>query len=212
MGLIKVGLVFFLFLSAFDQKTNAQTPMEGGFYKIEPSASDLPEVERAINSSVVKSYGSYSFNISESQIDFGKIVPTNPLTRKNTIKTNSSTKYFLKAYENHQLLSPKSGVIPDATCDSGTCSEQTSSIWKSILAYGFGFHCKNTEGNCGQEFLTPDSYIQFADKSKNEPYNYFLSDVTGKNQLEITYKLNISSKQKPGSYSNNLTLLFLPSY
>lgn len=208
-----VGVVFLLFLLVFSQKVNAQTPMEGVLYRIEPSVSDLPEIEQVNSKSEVKSYGSYSFGISESLIDFGRIVPTNPLTRKNIINLDSSkTRYFLKAYENHQLLYPRSGIVADTKCDSGTCSEQTSSVWKNILAYGFGFHCEVVNGNCGQEFLDSDSYIQFSDKSKNEPYNRLLSGASGKKQLEITYKLNISSKQKPGAYSNNITLLALPGY
>lgn len=213
MGFIKAGVVFLLFFLVFIQKVNAQTPMEAGLYKIEPNASDLPEIEQTHSSSVVKSYGSYSFGISESLIDFGKIVPTNPLTRKNVVNLDSpAARYFLKTYEDHQLLSPKSGSIADTTCDSGTCSEQTSSVWKNVLAFGFGFHCRNINGACGQEFLSDDYFMQFADKSKNEPYNSLLSGASGKNQLEITYKLNISSKQKPGAYSNNVTLLALPGY
>lgn len=187
--------------------------MRGGLYKIDPGSSDLQVVEQEKDNSVVKTYGSYSFGISESLIDFGKIVPTNPLIRKNIINLNSSkTNYFLKAYENHQLLSPKSGVVADTTCDSGTCSEQTSFAWKNVLAFGFGFNCESVNNNCGQEFLNIDSYMQFADKSKNEPYNSLLTMASGKNQLELTYKLNISSQQRPGAYSNSVTLLALPSY
>lgn len=202
-----------LFIQAFSQTTHAQTLMKANPYKIEPIPIDEKIIEEPKSLPIIRSYGAYSFGISESLIDFGDIIPTNPLTRKNVIYLDSSkAKYFLKAYENHQLLSPKSGTIADATCDNNTCSEQTSSVWKNVLAFGFGFNCKNLNGDCGQEFLNSDSYMQFADKSRNELYNNLLSGIKGKNQLEITYKLNISSKQRPGAYSNNVTFLALPSY
>lgn len=204
-------LSLFLFTA---QTVFAQTPMQAGLYRIESNQDDVASVNPPIPTiNDVKSYGSYSFDISESLIDFGKIIPTNPLERKNNINIDSTdTSYYLKAYENHPLLSPASGTIPDTTCDNGSCSEQISSIWKNILAFGLGFNCQGDQNNCGNQFPTLDSFMQFADQSRSEDYNTLLSDVYGKNSLELTYKLNISTQQKPGAYSNSLTILTLPSY
>lgn len=205
-------LLFLLALIAFSNQVYAQTPMEGGYYKIEQTQVDDQTNQDSVSPPKdVKSYGSYSFEISESLIDFGQITPTNPLTRKNTVKIDSDRGYFLKAYENHQLISSQGETIPDTTCDSGSCTEKTSDVWKSTLTYGFGFNCKGSN-SCGQDYLTDDTFSQFANKSRNETYNTLSSGSKGSNKINLTYKLNISSMQRPGSYSNTITMIYLPEY
>lgn len=213
MRFIKTWLIGSFFLFASLQTANAQTPMQQGLYRIEINQTkSSPNNEAQNNKPEIKTFGSYSFSISESLIDFGKIVPTNPLVRKNKIIINSATtKYYLKAYENHQLLSPKSGTIIDTICDDGSCNEQKSSTWKNILAFGFGFRCSGISF-CNQQFSDDDSFMQFADSSKYESPNNLMRDEFGKKEIALTYKLNISPKQRPGSYSNSVTYLTLPSY
>lgn len=213
MSFIKSGFLVFLLLFFFVSKVYAQTPMEGGIYRIEPELIQEKTVSQATIVSDLTKFGDYSFDISDSLLDFGKPLPTNPVIRSNSIKVNSgSVSYFLKAYENHQLLSPKSGsIIPDTICDQADCSENTSSIWKSVLIYGFGYRCEGTS-TCGQSFPNQDSFKQFANKSKDEIPQHLINEDTSENNVDISYKINISSKESSQTYSNVVTFLLLPSF
>lgn len=213
MGLVKLCLLFLVLFLVSATNSIATGPMESGIYKIDQTQfDDSAAQDKPDSQPLVKSSGSYTFAISESVMDFGQITPTNPLTRKNIVNINSNERYFLKTYENHQLASSQGETIPDTTCDGGNCTEQTPDIWKSVISYGFGFNCQSDKNNCDEDFLSDNSFSQFANKSRNEPYNSLLSGASGANQLELTYKLNISSQQKPATYSNTVTLLLLPSY
>ncbi len=84
----------------------------------------------------------FRFAISSTSISFGTLTATNPVTRTNTltISNGSAFGYAIQAYENHQLLDPGHGqVIPDTTCDNGSCSETTAATWNTVLTYGFGY-------------------------------------------------------------------------
>lgn len=159
----------------------------------------------------------FRFIISSTEINFGDLTPTNPITRNNTLTvTNQSAGgYTVKVYENHQLLVPSTGaLIPDTTCDHGTCTESTADTWTSSLTYGFGYRCDAVTTNyCDSSFTTSTNYRQFADKSKSETEQTVMSGATGRTQQStITYKANISTAQSAGLYSNVLTYIATPTY
>ncbi|MCL4354392.1 hypothetical protein M1349_02865 [Patescibacteria group bacterium] len=157
----------------------------------------------------------FSFSISDLDIDFGIIDPTSPVSRTNILSVDNQTAggYVVTGYENHQLLIPASGdLIPDTSCDNGLCTETTSGPWvgtETSLTYGFGYRCDAITTNyCSADFNTADYYKQFADISKDEtPQTIFSNTSTvGKSQqAQITYKVNVSSTQKSGRYSNIIT-------
>lgn len=159
----------------------------------------------------------FYFSISNILIDFGTLTPTNPITRASTltIDNQSAEGYIVTASENHQLLDPASGaLIPDTTCDAGTCDENTSAAWTSNLTYGFGYRCDAIGTNhCASGFTTATFYKQFADQSKNENAVTVMEGESGRNQqVEITYKVNISSSQPSGLYTNNITYIATPTF
>ncbi len=172
--------------------------------------------------------GAFTFTISSRIVDFGVLVPTNPITRKITL-TVSNTKapgYQVTASQNHppQNLRTKD-LIPDTTCDNGTCTQIKASDWESALTYGFGYRCDSLSiltkngpsADCRKDdssFVnSPNSYKQFADESKKEKAVVVLKGERGRNQRAgITYKVNISTSQATGSYENTATYIATPTF
>ncbi len=164
--------------------------------------------------------GVFSFGISNTLIDFGTLTPTNPVTRTTTLTVSNTTAagFTVTGSENHQLLVSKTGaIIPDTTCDKGTCSETTASEWNNSLTYGFGFRCDASSKGCVAEDLSfyqnPLFFKQFADSSKKEKAVKIISGGKGKNQkATVTYKVNISSNQPAGLYTNSITYIAIPTF
>jgi hypothetical protein len=162
--------------------------------------------------------GSFSFSISNTIIDFGILSPTNPIYRtSNLAVSNQSTNGFIvTAQENHPLqVTASNTLIPDSTCDNGSCSEITPALWVNTLTYGFGYHCDNVTGNnCPVDFNQNDYYKQFPDFSKNEsPQPIMTSSSAEENhESQITYKVNISKTQTSGSYTNTIAYIASPGF
>lgn len=159
----------------------------------------------------------FYFKIDNIVIDFGTLSPTNPVTRTSrlTIDNQSAGGYVVTAQENHQLFVPSSGqIIPDTTCDTGNCNDTTAGLWSNTLTYGFGYRCDPVTTNyCPSDFNTADYYKQFADASKNESPVTVMSGQSGRNQqATITYKVNISSTQPAGLYTNAITYIATPTF
>lgn len=168
-------------------------------------------------SSIIK----FRFSISTTAINFGILTPTAPSTRTNTltISNGSANGYSVTAYENHQLLNPGSGqIIPDTTCDDGSCTETTSAAWTGIdtsLVYGFGYRCDNITGtDCASGFSDSTYYKQFADNSKSETAQSVMTGSNvGKNKAsQITYRVNVSASQPAGLYTNVITYIATPTF
>lgn len=160
----------------------------------------------------------FSFSISSLLIDFGVLDPTTPVTRTNTltVSNGSAFGYSVTASENHELLVPASGqLIPDTTCDDGTCTQSTSAAWASNLTYGFGYRCDNITGtDCASGFSTSTFYKQFADASKSEAPVAVMSgtNVGRSKKVQITYKVNVSTSQAAGLYTNVITYIATPTF
>lgn len=160
---------------------------------------------------------SFSFSISSLFVDFGPVVPGAPVTRTNylTVTNRSAYGYTVLASENHPLRMNPSGVsVPDTTCDSGTCNEQSSATWSSLTTFGFGYRCDNVSGtDCQSGFTNPDDYKQFASSESAELAQPVMRGVNAvKNaQSQITYKINVSTTQPAGSYENAINFIAVPS-
>jgi hypothetical protein len=158
----------------------------------------------------------FSFALSDPLIDFGALSATNPVSRNTTLTISSpGGGYQVFAYQDHTLLSKKNSLIPDTTCDNGSCSENTESIWQNNLTYGFGFRCDPlTKGACMNHFAEENSYKQFSDRGKKEiPQPVMRSDSPVINQqAKLTYRVNISGAQAKETYSNTLTYIAVPNF
>jgi hypothetical protein len=138
---------------------------------------------------------SFGFTVSHDTINFGKPTATNPVIRLLYLTTAPKISYQILVSENHPLVADKN-TIPDTTCDSGSCTEITSSTWISTLTYGFGYRSSTTPEN---------EYKQFPDLSKKEHFEALLQD-------KITYKVNVATTQQQGAYSNVVTYIAVPNF
>lgn len=235
-----IGLFLYLFIGWFalahaDSMSNENFIIDGDFnassgrpsskkYKVNATVGETgPGLYSGKNFTVKAGFeylypidSPFTFSLSESVIDFGILSATNPVTR-NTILTvrNPSGGYNVVGYENHPLLAPSGSRINDTTCDNGSCSEITSALWTNTLTYGFGYRCDNVIGNdCDLGFATADYFKQFADVSKKEhPQTIMTGTVPGqKRQGKVTYKVNISGTQQPGTYINTITYIAAPGF
>lgn len=161
----------------------------------------------------------FSFSISDTKIDFGLLTPTNPVTRSTTLIVNSSSTqgYTVTSAQDHELMNPVNGAkIPDTTCDDGRCTQNLTSKWANVLTYGFGYRCEREKSTCvanDSSFAVKDYFKQFSDTSKDESASTVMSGGAGNNiKATILYKVNISSSQPAGKYSNAITFLATPNY
>lgn len=157
----------------------------------------------------------FSFSISQTVIDFGTLTATNPVTRASdlTISNGSANGYSITASENHQLQVAASGaLIPDATCDNGTCTPTTSAAWTNTLTYGFGYRCDNVTGtDCASGFSDATYYKQFS--ASPSAQTVMSGTNVGKNKKStITYKVNISGTQAAGLYTNTIAYIATPTF
>lgn len=146
----------------------------------------------------------FSFSLSSTLIDFGEITPTDPTTRTTTVRINSgdTSGFSLFALTDHELQSENKKIIPDTTCDNGSCSIKYGSNWDSILTYGFGYRYDSTT-----------DFMQLPNQAKGHLLSPILFDKSSKEiQTTITYKTNISTSQDIGLYTNTLQLIAVPDF
>lgn len=168
-------------------------------------------------------YVSYDFDIenspfvftnSSTQINFGKILPGEPLIRTQSLTALPGSNYAYKilAYENH---SPQKETfsIPDTSCDTGDCTQFISSIWQNPLTYGFGYRCDSVDNNtCSAGFSEEGYFKRFANESAQEIPAEIVSSSSGeKSEAVISYKLNIAGNQEEKGYENFIYLIAVPS-
>lgn len=157
-------------------------------------------------------FAPFSFTISNGVIDFGKLTATNPVIRTSDVGITSNRPYTVFAIQSNPLRLNERTMIPDTTCDNGSCSETTAAPWENTLTYGFGYRCDGKD-TCQKDFKQKTYYRQFSDNTKREIPQVILQDAKGRNeQSKITYKINISGTQQEGSYNNIVTYIATPSY
>lgn len=188
-----------------------------GHIRLSPPAGTAKNAKDDADINDLNQLDFFTFSISNSIIDFGILSPTNPIYRTTNISLSNINKdYIVTAFENNPLLITKSNnIIPDTTCDNGYCSEIRTALWENTLTYGFGYRCDNVTGDsCPIEFDTSNYYKQFPDLSKSESPQIIMSPDPNlqSQEIQITYKVNISKTQPGGSYTNNITYIASPGY
>lgn len=200
------------------KKSNGNYVLNDTGGQIAPGLFSGPNYQVKAGFQYVSSIINFRFSISSNFIDFGLLQPTDPITRTQTltVSNGSAYGYAVDVAENHALLVPSSGaVIPDTTCDGGTCSDTTASAWSNVLTYGFGYRCDNISGtDCSSDFSNSAYYKSFANLANNQTPQAVMSSLNvGKNrQVTITYKVNTSASQSPGNYVNLVRYVATPTY
>lgn len=177
-----------------------------------PSGNDqkpLAKIKIEEQEAVVKPF---VFSISQRLIDFGLLSQTNPITRTAILSVNpgSATGYVVWAFEDHELSSLMSKIIPDTTCDNGSCNNKIASLWDNILSFGFGYRCDNIKGtDCPASF-----YKRFSNLGKGDLPEIVMRGTNNgtEKQTKITYKVNISATQDIGLYKNTIQYIAVPDF
>ena len=88
----------------------------------------------------------FSISSSGSIIDYGKLYPTNPITRDSRLSIDSlgSNGYSVFAFQDHPMTGiSANNIIPNTSCDRGLCSKTTPALWNDSLTYGLGYSCED---------------------------------------------------------------------
>lgn len=224
-------LLFLALILVLPRLAHAQTSSNSDFtiehkeleqrtYHPENEEIQNPRIIKGRNWQAVMGFGDeksehyFSFKISNTLLDYGKLYPTNPILREAILEVEglSTHGYSVLAYEDHPLADATfSNLIPDTSCDRGLCSSFTSAIWKERLTYGFGYTCEDLEKPICFGFENTDFFKRFSDASKNEVYQPVLKAIDGSNsRAKIIHKLNLSSSQKDKIYLNNINYVAIP--
>lgn len=146
----------------------------------------------------------FVFSTSQEIVEFGKLSATNPVIRLSSLTITSQQGYQVFVNEDTPLQMKPSVIIPDTTCDNGSCSESTSALWTNTLTYGFGYHLETME---------KDFYRQFPTNSQNQDLEIlFQGNHAQEKQENITYKVNVSGTYQAGSYHNVITYIATSDY
>lgn len=192
------------------------SPIPNPALAFSPTPIPLPRTKISVGYTDTEPVTDFSFTISDNMINLSPLLPGDVLTRENnlSVQGDPSYMYTIFSYENHQLNNEKKVIIPNTTCDDGTCSRIKASTWTNVLTYGFGYRCEsNTGHDCDSTFQNQDSYRQFSDMSLKEAQTSLAAGITSQRKKEtITYKLNIAGSQMPGYYKNIITYLAIPMY
>ena len=246
-----IGLLGYLFIGLFLPIANGQT-MSNENYKIKMQEfnsisgtttntdytvrSTVGEISPALSEGVnfkvragfenVASTLPFSATLSSDIIDFGTLIPTNPIVRTVDLSVYSLSAYgySVVAFEDHPLQSDPDAsgqTIADTTCDNGDCGAEKAGIWINTLTYGFGYRCDNIIGtDCDKSFSNAEGtlsgsklYKHFADNSNGQSPQSVMSGIGSKNKdIRISYKVNIAGNQAQGIYSNIITFIAIPNF
>ena len=240
IGYWAIGLFAYLFIGLFLSRAAGQT-MSNKDYTIkmqefnavsgavtngdQSTLSPFGAQGAAVSENIASSLP-FSASLSSDIIDFGSLIPTNPIIRTADLSVYSLSLYGYSviASEDHPLkMNPDaSGVnIPDATCDNGECSQEKAGAWINTLTYGFGYRCDNMTGfDCDSSFSNaegtpsgPNFYKHFADTSNAQPPQSVMAGIGAKNKdVRLSYRVNISGTQAIGIYNNIITYIAIPNF
>jgi hypothetical protein len=216
-SILCIGML--LFLDFYSQKVEAAIMLNNEYTLDKQTIEILPAIPtKAIPNhtpqqapfSSKEIEGSIAVKLNEPLIDFGILSATNPIIRKINISVMSSNNsYQVAINQNHPLQNRNNTLIPDTTCDNGSCTQSLPSLWESTLTYGFGYRC---EGKiCNNNFKQKNYYQQIADTAKKEPMQIIFQGIQNQ-QTDLLYKINIPRIQQSGIYSNMITYIITSNY
>lgn len=213
-------LLLFLFLS---QNASFAASMQNDVFQLEltPGAASPTPLKNQTNPTPLLAEpqtllisSPFSFSASDSFLDYGEFIPTEPVIRTISLEVGSKWPYgfVVVGSENHDLRG-QSTSIPDTSCDDGACTATLSSAWTSILTYGFGFSCENPKDSiCAPYKISSSGFRPFANLQKDiksQPI-LFSSKGTSNAKATIKVKVNTSKSQAQEIYQNNLQFVAIP--
>ncbi len=158
----------------------------------------------------------FRFTISNTNMNFGTIVPQVPATQQTvlTVSFGGAGAYQVSTQEESPLKTLAATTIPNTLCNSESdpCTGTSARVWNKNDAYGFGYNM--TGDDIASDFKDANYYRPFSDGSlKESPETIMSSGNVGKNrQSTVTFKVNISPIQAAGSYQTIVKFVATPGY
>lgn len=173
----------------------------------------------------------FSFSISDTNIDFGEMIPNYPSTATTDLSVafGGGGQYQVTVEEQERLKTiVGDNYIDDTCCDvgcssPGKCTETVAAEWNQDATTGFGYKISGediptTFTTCGATCYRPFSDASIPD----EPAVVMSSpnvtvDLSSKpkdiiHQATMTLKLNIDNTQPAGTYQTILNFVATPSF
>ena len=153
--------------------------------------------------------------ISSTTIAFGTLTANTPATDNHNLQVVSDAPggYQVTAQEVTRLanLNYPGFYIPDVLGDSSNITHTSAGAWTSSTTYGFGYTLANVTGT---DAAFTANYRHFADLAFAESPVAVMSNVgtTNNSEITVTYKVNISPAQEPGSYETKVTYILTGTY
>jgi len=165
----------------------------------------------------IKTVSPFTFSISDALITFEGLSANEPQmeTSELTVGLGSATSYKVEAAENYPLThtKDKKTTIADFSGDDGKCAAPNKACsWIVSSTYGFGYNLAGDD--VAGDFVNKTFFKQFANLSDNEPAVVLMEKINigGKRKATVTYKINISERQKTGVYENSVIYTAVPGY
>ncbi len=189
---------------------NEPTPTQQA-QKVEEQPDEVSHSNRVISGDNFVAYLSYDddtgykplvSSISSDSLNFGKIVPGEPLIRTQSIRVIPGTDhgYQVVVSENHGLKNGDS-LIPDTSCDTGNCTQILSDVWDNPLTYGYGYRCDSVSGSGCTNGFEKDQYKRFPNDAAGES-SVTMIEATNRSDSIVSYKLNVAGIQPDKAYQN----------
>jgi len=158
----------------------------------------------------------FRFTISNTNMNFGTILPQVPATQQTvlTISSGGAGGYQVTAQEATPLKTLAAVTIPDTVCNEGSnsCTEGAAGVWNRKDSYGFGYNM--TGDDIPSDFKNNNYYRPFPDASTKETAENIMTNENGNiyRQATVTFKVNISPIQAAGSYQTIVKFIATPGY
>ena len=158
----------------------------------------------------VHTLSAFSFELSDTTLDFDTLLPNTPATRSLTTTVNHRGQgYEVKVYQDHKLQTFDGAAwIIDTLCDDDpACGVSQAELWEDPAMYGFGYNASGHD--VSGDFLGSAYYRPFS----TSPVTFLTSNTLALNRSALfTAKANIGNTQATGTYQTVLRFIAVPKY
>ncbi|KKT98278.1 MAG: hypothetical protein UW99_C0024G0003 [Candidatus Collierbacteria bacterium GW2011_GWC2_45_15] len=159
---------------------------------------------------------SFTFTISNLDINFGSLVPGTPSTGTTilSVTTGSAFGYAVKTIADHPLrIINGVTTIPNTTCDLATpCTITDAAVWADNARYGFGYNMAGDDVDTA-DFVNSTYFRPFPMQGVDTPAIVMSRPgVATDSSATSTYKVNVSGAQAAGTYQNNIQYIAIPAF
>lgn len=157
----------------------------------------------------------FSFIISDLTMDLGELTDGAFGSDSHTLEitTRGAGGYSIYAYEQHPLrLTGASDIINNTTCDSGTCTISSASVWTNPAVDGFGFNMQGDD--IPSDFVNNTYFRPFADDEAAEAMQPVMSspNIAIERASTVTYQAAKAGDTAAGQFQTAVVFVAVPGF